>query len=756
MRYLNLSGNKRLEIKPDHKAGPTHTKLDNFTMLKDLKVLGLMDVTITFEPNIPDDTEDRRVRTSLSEVYNMAYGIADTLGQSLTMFDFVQPEFRERKTEAIFGMFGRPSHIGSNNRISKYLQSRVTSFLAEEVDRVERQRNGNIVDAMRRTFLKLNKGLHDFLYTRDPRRPSAISASGNVPPTIDYTSFKSGACGILLYFVERTLYVAHAGSALAVMSRQGNAEVLTKMHDPFDRDETSRIRSAEGWVSPKGLVNDEVDVSRSFGFYYLLPVICARPDVLVKELDELDEFVIIGNRGLWDFVSYQTAVDIVRKMPDPMLAAQKLRDFAMSYGAEGNTMIMVINVGDLLDSGRSRQHTLDPVIDDAYLTWIRNKKDDISNRDVDRLGMEVPAPTGHIALVFTDIRNSTHLWEANQGMQTAISSHNSLLRRHLRLCGGYEVKTEGDAFMCAFPTTLAAVWWCLTVQVQLLQVAWPLELLECEDGKEIYDDEGKLVARGLSVRMGIHCGKPIPDPDPTTKRMDYLGPVVNRASRINSSAAGGQIMCSADVIREINATVLRTDSPTEYSALQTTAAIEGIRRLGVKIIAFGEVKLKGLEVPESLSLIYPSELIGRHGMENLSGGTASGSRVQFSVEQMRELAMLAIRLETLTSSRVFRPLPVRKNSIAKAEDETRLDSNPVYLYGNPDVLLPNMGTASDAELTLLLDSLSSRIENALAALTMRQIMLLNKGDRGDVHARRSGSTFDVRVLQQLMSLLPSL
>jgi adenylate cyclase len=828
LRYLNLSGNKRLEIKrANHKEGNSNRNLEYrhleyFSSLKDLKVLGLMEVTLQvpeFEGNIPEDSEECRVRTSSSEVHNMAYGIADTLGQSLTMFDFVRPNFRGREGETIFGMFGRASHIGSNHHISKYLQGHVSTVLKEEVDRVERYNNGTVVDAMRRTFLKLNKDLHDYLYSQDPRRASAINTSAGAsatntsagasatntsagvsaasapagssatstsagapvtntsdgasatstsagasatgtsvgaPSGFDYASYKSGACGIVLYLVEKTLYVAHVGSALAVISRQGNAELLTKLHDPFDRDETTRIRSAEGWVSPKGLVNDEVDVSRSFGFYYLLPVVCARPEVTFKTLDALDEFVIIGNRALWDYVSYQTAVDIVRKVPDPMVAAQKLRDFAMSYGAEGTTMIMVIRVGDLFDCGRSRQQTLDPVVDDAYLNYIRTKKDDISNRDIYRLGLEVPAPTGHIALVFTDIRNSTHLWEANQGMQTAISSHNSLLRRHLRLCGGYEVKTEGDAFMCAFPNTLTAVWWCLTVQVQLLQVAWPLEILECEDGKEICDEDGRLIARGLSVRMGIHCGKPIPDPDPTTRRMDYLGPVVNRSARITNSAAGGQIMCSADVIREINATVFEKGPPTEYSRFQSSQAIEAIRRLDVKIFPFGEVKLKGLEVPEKLSLIYPGELTGRHGLENLSGESASGSRVQFSVEQMRELAMLCIRLETLTSSRVFRPLPTRKSSTVKAEDEKRLDPNPVFLYGNPDVLLPNMQKASDAELALLLDSLSSRIENALAALTMKQIAQLNKGDRGDLHTRRSGATFDVRVLQQLMSLLPTL
>ena len=36
--------------------------------------------------------------------------------------------------------------------------------------------------------------------------------------------------------------------------------------------------------------------------------------------------------------------DIARtERGDPMIAAQKLRDFAISYGAEGTTMIMVIS-----------------------------------------------------------------------------------------------------------------------------------------------------------------------------------------------------------------------------------------------------------------------------------------------------------------------------------------------------------------------------------------------------------------------------
>ncbi|KAF7790733.1 hypothetical protein EIP86_001689 [Pleurotus ostreatoroseus] len=766
LRYLNLSGNKRLEIKQDHKSSAVKSKegliknLADFSSLESLKILGLMDVTTTFV-NIPDDNEERRVRTSLSEVNGMAYGIADTLGGNLSMFDLVQPAFRDKKNEAIFAMFGRASHIGSNKALSKYLHDHFLMVFVEELTKVNERDQAEIKHAIRRTFLRLNKYCHDFLYGggNQVRRPSTVSLSAHPVDAADASSFRSGASGVVLYFVDKMLYVANAGNALAVLSRQGNAELLSRKHDPFDKTETQRIRHAEGWVSPKGYVNDDIDVSRSFGFYFLFPVVNARPDIVAIPVTELDEFVIIGNRGLWDFVSYQTAVDIARtERADPMIAAQKLRDFAVSYGAEGTTMIMVISFAGLFsqDIMRSRQPTLESLPDSDTYFLKRPRKPDIGDRGILRLEEEVPAPIGHVALVFTDIRNSTHLWECNSGMPTAITAHNNLLRRQLRFCGGYEVKTEGDAFVCSFPTVMAALWWCLSVQIQLLHAPWPLEILECEDGKEIFDTEGKLIARGLSVRMGIHCGTPMADPDPTTHRMDYLGPVVNRAARISGSAAGGQIMCSADVIREIDASIYDMDPPTEHTAAQPSVAVGAIRRMRLRIEPVGEVKLKGLEMPESLSLVYPLELAGRHEMESLpTNSDASGSRVQFSVEQMRELAMLCIRLETLTTSRVFKPLPLRKGSKVKSEDEPRLDPNPVYMYGNPEVLLPTIDKASDSELMLLLDSLSARIENALAQLTLKRIISMNKRDGGDHSARRAGVGLDVRTLQQLLSLMPS-
>ncbi|KAH7928928.1 PP2C-domain-containing protein [Leucogyrophana mollusca] len=768
LKYLNLSGNKRLEIgsggpKPPGDRDLEQTKvLADFSGLTQLRVLGLMDVTTT-SINIPEEGEDRRVRTSPSEVNKMSYGIADTISKTglINMFDLVVPGFRDHKDEAIFAMFGRARAGDSNNHLSKFVADNFKKMFKQQLSHLNQDRHEGVPDALRRSFLRLNKNLHDHLYSTPHRKMSQVSVSDASTSSSDmYT--RAGASGIVLYFVDKMLYVANAGYSLAVISNQGAAELISVKHDPFDRREIARIRAAEGWVSQKGLIHDEIDTSRSFGFFHDFPVVNARPDIHVRKLTEQDEFVIVANRGLWDYISYQTAVDIARsERAEPTIAAQKLRDFAISYGADGSTMIMVISVADLFAS-RSRQQAADAFIDsDTYGSVKKRggKKTDIADRTITRLDGEISPPIGHLALVFTDIRNSTQLWEANAGMPTAMRLHNSLLRRHLRLCGGYVVKTEGDAFMCSFPTTLAALWWCLIVQQQLLHEAWPLEILECDEGKEVRDSEGRIIARGLSVRMSVHCGTPVCEPDPITNRMDYFGPMVIRAARLNGYALGGQIMCSADVVREINARVREIGPDTEYSDFQPTQAVEAIRRMDIAVVPAGEIKLKGLEVPETVSVIYPGALAARQDLE-ASGArpsTSSPARVQLSIAQVRELASLCLRFEALSSGRVFRPLPERNTDktsevpLGLLPDDEVLD--PSVMYGDPALLLPPMNdNTSDFEIMMHLESLSVRLENATNALVAR---IRGKEFAATVAALERDGKIDAETLKILSSMLSS-
>jgi hypothetical protein len=86
LKYLNLSGNKKSDLKRNNdgkRVLDEHGRvLSDFSRLSHLRALGLMDVMTTFLPNIPEDSDERRVRTSQTEVNGMSYGIANTVGRN--------------------------------------------------------------------------------------------------------------------------------------------------------------------------------------------------------------------------------------------------------------------------------------------------------------------------------------------------------------------------------------------------------------------------------------------------------------------------------------------------------------------------------------------------------------------------------------------------------------------------------------------------------------------------------------------------
>ncbi|KAG0310494.1 cysteinyl-tRNA synthetase, partial [Dissophora globulifera] len=215
-------------------------------------------------------------------------------------------------------------------------------------------------------------------------------------------------------------------------------------------------------------------------------------------------------------------------------------------------------------------------------------------------------------MVFTDIKNSTKLWENIPiAMALAIKEHFNVMRRQLRSIGGYEVKNEGDALMASFSSVPAAMLWCFKAQELLLTADWPQDILDSNECKAIFSetDPSQLLYRGLSVRMGIHWGRPVSDRDAVTRRMDYYGPMVNRAARICDAADGGEICVSSDVINVIQH--LLDDPELERSDSPQAEHVRELRKMGYGKLDLGERKLKGLETPENLYLIHSSVIAGR-------------------------------------------------------------------------------------------------------------------------------------------------
>ncbi len=201
------------------------------------------------------------------------------------------------------------------------------------------------------------------------------------------------------------------------------------------------------------------------------------------------------------------------------------------------------------------------------------------------------APSGVVALVFTDVQGSTTLWERRpDAMRTALLLHDEVLRAALTETGGYEVKTEGDAFMVSFTSCIAAARWCILVQQRLLNAPWPADILTMEDAREERGLDGQLLWRGFRVRMGLHAGEPESRPDPLTGRMDYFGPMVNRAARVAGAAHGGQLLLSG----------------WSWQLVQAVLA-----RLDVSTVDLGEHRLRGIESSERLVQVLPNALAAR-------------------------------------------------------------------------------------------------------------------------------------------------
>ena len=130
------------------------------------------------------------------------------------------------------------------------------------------------------------------------------------------------------------------------------------------------------------------------------------------------------------------------------------------------------------------------------------------------------APTGTVSFLFTDIVGSAGLWEKFPAqMGSALARHDALIRAAVDTHGGHVFKTVGDATYAAFQAPRASLEAAIDAQHALAAEDW--------------NDIGT-----LTVRMGIHVGAA------EFRDGDYFGGTLNRVSRIESAAHGGQILLS--------------------------------------------------------------------------------------------------------------------------------------------------------------------------------------------------------------------
>ncbi|XP_068658685.1 probable protein phosphatase 2C 2 [Aristolochia californica] len=164
-------------------------------------------------------------------------------------------------------------------------------------------------------------------------------------------SSSSGTTALTAMVFGRVLVVANAGDCRAVLCRKGEAVEMSQDHKPIYASERRRIEECGGFVDD-GYLNGVLSVTRALGDWDMkLPRGSASPLIADPEfrqvvLTEDDEFLIIGCDGIWDVMSSQHAVSVVRRAlrrhDDPERCARELVMEGLRLNTFDNLTVIVV------------------------------------------------------------------------------------------------------------------------------------------------------------------------------------------------------------------------------------------------------------------------------------------------------------------------------------------------------------------------------------------------------------------------------
>src|SRR5690349_18211045 len=137
----------------------------------------------------------------------------------------------------------------------------------------------------------------------------------------------------------------------------------------------------------------------------------------------------------------------------------------------------------------------------------------------------VQPPSGTVTFLFTDIANSTRLWEERpDDMRAFVAEHDARFRAVIAANAGYVVKGRGDGVHAAFSRAADAVAAAEACQAAMANLP------------------------DLKVRMGLNTG------EVEERDGDYFGPPLNRAARLMDAGHGGQVLLAgvtADLVPNV-------------------------------------------------------------------------------------------------------------------------------------------------------------------------------------------------------------
>ena len=166
-----------------------------------------------------------------------------------------------------------------------------------------------------------------------------ILANEKLVDNEEINSLFSGSTCVSLIYTPEKIIVPNIGDSRAVMGRLINKETneykaieLSRDHKPTEKDEAQRIIENDGriqpftedgeFVGPERVWIKEEEVpglamTRSFGDRVAATVgVMSEPEIKEFKYEEGDKFIIIASDGIWEFISSQECVNIIKDYYD--------------------------------------------------------------------------------------------------------------------------------------------------------------------------------------------------------------------------------------------------------------------------------------------------------------------------------------------------------------------------------------------------------------------------------------------------------
>jgi protein phosphatase 1L len=158
--------------------------------------------------------------------------------------------------------------------------------------------------------------------------------------------FESGTTAAGLYLIYDRFFAVNCGDTRIVIGIEEGASTLTVDHRPNLTEELQRIEDDGGYVVSFGVprVQGILAVSRAIGDRSLKPYITAEPRILEGYLGRENDFAVIACDGVWDVLSPEIVIAVVRAATDVQAAAETIKISSIDSGSTDNVTVVVLDL----------------------------------------------------------------------------------------------------------------------------------------------------------------------------------------------------------------------------------------------------------------------------------------------------------------------------------------------------------------------------------------------------------------------------